>query len=268
LQLEYGATVEINPGQLDEFLLVQMPQAGQSKVYHPRGEALVTRDIAGVIAPTVPFRIRWERDCRQLLLKIPRRKLEQACTTYIGSGLRKPIEFQFDMDLRTPAGANWRQLVDYLLNNLALNDTRAVSPLALAHIEEMVVAHLLMHQPHNYSESLEQASDTRNVAPKCVKRAEEYMESHLSEPISLSDIAEFAGVKVRTLCQSFKSFRNTSPMSALRDMRLEGARADMVAGTRNSVTDIAYHWGFNHLGRFSILYKERFGERPHETLRR
>ena len=267
-QLEYGASVTIDPGSLDDFLLVQMPQSGFGRVFHSQGETIVSRDIAGVIAPTAPFRIRWERDCRQLLLKIPRRKLEQACTTYMGATVRDPIEFRFDMDLRTQAGQNWRHLMEYLLNTLALEDTQRISPLAHAHMEEMVVAHLLTHQPHNYSHHADHASDARGVAPRCVKRAEDYMAEHVSDPISLSDIAEHAGVKVRTLCQSFQRFRQTSPMSALRDLRLEGAHKDLVAGAGESVTDIAYHWGFNHLGRFSLMYKARFGERPHETLRR
>ena len=30
----------------------------------------------------------------------------------------------------------------------------------------------------------------------------------------------------------------------------------------------ALGWGFSHFGRFAQLYRERFGERPSETLRR
>lgn len=33
----------------------------------------------------------------------------------------------------------------------------------------------------------------------------------------------------------------------------------------DSITDIAMRWGFNHLGRFSAMYKKRFGESPRQT---
>ncbi len=36
----------------------------------------------------------------------------------------------------------------------------------------------------------------------------------------------------------------------------------------SSVTGIALDWGFAHLGRFSVEYRERFGECPSQTLRR
>jgi AraC-like DNA-binding protein len=35
-----------------------------------------------------------------------------------------------------------------------------------------------------------------------------------------------------------------------------------------SITDIAYRFGFTHLGRFAAYYKKRFGVSPSATLRR
>jgi AraC-like DNA-binding protein len=40
------------------------------------------------------------------------------------------------------------------------------------------------------------------------------------------------------------------------------------AQPEESVTEIAMQWGFTHMGRFSIEYRQRFGERPSETLSR
>lgn len=36
------------------------------------------------------------------------------------------------------------------------------------------------------------------------------------------------------------------------------------AGT--TVTDIAVRWGFPHPGRFSVVYRRRFGEKTSQTL--
>jgi len=35
-----------------------------------------------------------------------------------------------------------------------------------------------------------------------------------------------------------------------------------------SVTQIAMNHGFFHLGRFSKVYREQFGEKPNDTLRK
>jgi AraC-like DNA-binding protein len=267
--LEYGATVEINPGSLHKFLLVQMPLRGQARVRVGAADTILSRDMAGVIAPTMPFRILWERGCRQLILKVERPKLEQTCQALIGRSLREPIDFEPCMDLHSAGGIGWHRLMTYVLSLLDLGDPRPVSPLVFAPVEDMVITHLLSYQPNNYRAEICAEAGGRSVVPRCVKYAEAFIEDHAREPISLTDIASHAGVSVRTLSQSFKSFRNTSPIAALRDVRLEGARADLMAGGGEaSVTDIALRWGFNHLGRFSQLYRERYGEKPLATLRR
>jgi AraC-like DNA-binding protein len=262
--LEYGAAVEIDPGSLHDFLLVQMPLAGRARVRRGCGELILSPETAGVIAPTMPFRIFWERDCRQLIVKIDRRKLEHVCQAHIARSLRAPVEFQADMPWASARGRGWRQLMAYALSIL---DQGTVSALAWAPFEEMVVTHLLLHQPNNYRDEIWADSREKPALPRCVRRAEAYIEAHAQEAIALADIAADAGVSVRTLCQSFRSFRNSSPMSFLRDARLEGARKDLLAGGA-SVTNIAYRWGFNHLGRFSALYRKRYGEKPLDTLRR
>ncbi|WP_431025429.1 helix-turn-helix domain-containing protein [Halomonas sp. H5] len=34
-----------------------------------------------------------------------------------------------------------------------------------------------------------------------------------------------------------------------------------------SITEIAMGWGFTHMGRFSLAYRQAFGESPSETRR-
>nr|WP_257022520.1 AraC family transcriptional regulator [Pigmentiphaga litoralis] len=267
-ELEYGSIVQADPGRLDDYLLIQMLQAGQSRVYHEGNETLLSCDMAGVIAPTIPFRALWERDCRHVMLKIPRSKLEQACSSYLGHDLGGSLQFRIGMDLRTPTGQAWKHLMEYVLGSAPPAESCAISPIIHGHMEEAAIAHLLIHQSHNFSEALKRANDSSINVPSCVRRAEQYIEDHLLDAITLTDVAEYAGVSVSTLCHSFRRHRGSSLMCALRGLRLEGARKELLTGNGRSIVDVAYEWGFNHAGRFSISYRKRFGESPTQTLQR
>ena len=107
------------------------------------------------------------------------------------------------------------------------------------------------------------------IAPRDVTRAIGYMQARLGSPISVADIAEASGAAGRTLFKHFRDYRGISPMRYLRDARFERAREALsLAQPEARVTEIAMTWGFSHLGRFSVEYRKRFGERPSQTLRR
>ncbi|REH17472.1 AraC-like protein [Kutzneria buriramensis] len=90
-----------------------------------------------------------------------------------------------------------------------------------------------------------------------------------AEPLTVEDVAEAVGVAVRALQDGFRRHADTTPMSYLRDVRLRRVRAELTAAEPGTVTvtDVAVRWGFLHAGRFSVLYREQFGETPSTTLR-
>jgi AraC family ethanolamine operon transcriptional activator len=99
----------------------------------------------------------------------------------------------------------------------------------------------------------------------------EFVIAHLKafdEVPTLSVIVEELGISMRTLEYTCKSLLDVSPQRYLTCWRLHCARRDIraLAGS-SSVTDIALKWGFSHLGRFSIAYRELFGESPSRTVR-
>jgi len=125
---------------------------------------------------------------------------------------------------------------------------------------------LLLSHPHNYSEALEHLD--KPIAPRGVKRAIDYIESHLESVITLGDIVAASGVPGRTLFRHFKDYRGISPIGYLRMARFKRVReALQQAEPEEDVSEIAVRWGFEHLGRFAVDYRKRFGERPSETLK-
>jgi transcriptional regulator GlxA family with amidase domain len=102
-----------------------------------------------------------------------------------------------------------------------------------------------------------------------VRRAEAYIETHWNEPITITRLAHATAASARSIFYHFKTSRGQSPMSFVKQVRLDHAREMLESsGISRSVTQIAVDCGFGNLGHFAGDYFKRFGERPSETLKR
>jgi transcriptional regulator GlxA family with amidase domain len=102
-----------------------------------------------------------------------------------------------------------------------------------------------------------------------VARAEAWIDVHLTEKIGVEDVAFALAVSTRTLRLAFRRVRGCSPLRAILLRRLDRVRAALAAAKPGAtVTDIATSFGFFELGRFSVRYRQRFDEKPSETLAR
>ena len=103
-----------------------------------------------------------------------------------------------------------------------------------------------------------------------VRHAVEYIHAHAAEPLTPADIAAAAGMHTRTLQTSMKEHLGTSPVSYLRQVRLDRAHRELLESSPHDtlVSDVARRWGFGNFGRFAAVYAERFDEYPRTTLGR
>jgi transcriptional regulator GlxA family with amidase domain len=137
----------------------------------------------------------------------------------------------------------------------------------MATFEQFIMTALLLSHPHSYSDALRRLE--RPIAPRDVRRAIDYIEAHLDQPITVADLVKATGVAGRTLFMHFRGFKGVSPMRYLRDARLRDARQALLrADAEANVTEIAMRAGFTHMGRFAMAYRRRFGESPSQTLKR
>ena len=84
----------------------------------------------------------------------------------------------------------------------------------------------LMGLSHNRSALL--ARQNSAAAPGNIRRAEEFIRANADQAITVESVARAAGCSIRALQLGFRRFRNTTPMSALRQARLERARDEIV----------------------------------------
>lgn len=89
-------------------------------------------------------------------------------------------------------------------------------------------------------------------------------------PARIAQLCSALRVSPSTLENAFKRITGVTPHAFFLRRRLNTARAVLLredSGQRR-VTDIATELGFSELGRFSVRYRQMFGESPSETLRR
>ncbi len=198
---------------------------------------------------------------------IDQTKLRNHLTQLLERTITGSIDFHPQIDLTAGSGLVLAQLAQSVRAGLASDGPFRRSPIVLASLWDSI-SHLIIETlPNRYSDEL--ARPAPAPAPRHVKHAIDFIHERIAEPISLHDIATAAKVSGRTLNQGFRQFRNTTPMSYLREIRMVAAHHDLLAAHSNeAVADIAMKWGFTHLGRFAAEYKKRFGLLPSQVLKR
>lgn len=107
-------------------------------------------------------------------------------------------------------------------------------------------------------------------APGALRRAMAFIDAHVSETVTLADIADAARLSPRSVQALFRRELDQTPFEYVRDRRLDLARELLTAAGPDDtlVRTVAHRAGFTHLGRFASLYRSRFGESPSATLER
>jgi AraC-like DNA-binding protein len=174
----------------------------------------------------------------------------------------------FDQTTRANGSAigNLQRLLMFFAGEL--DSTEAAMPsLAIAELEQALIVSFICSNQHNYSAFLEGRAPS--AAPWQVRRAEEYIEAHWDQPITIETLARVTASSARSIFYHFKHSRGRSPMTFVKDVRLRHAKEMLeLTDPMPSVTETAIACGFGNLGHFANDYFKRFGERPSETVKR
>jgi len=262
----FGTAVEVDPGDLGSYH-VNVPLAGTVISRCGDQETIASPLRATVFTPgehtVLPL---WHADATQICIKINRSQLEQELARIAGRPIDTRIRFVLGMDLTTSRARRWLSMVKILLE--AIDDKPAATASGLTaqvdYLERAVIAGLIVNQPHSMSAEL--CAPTRHTL-RGLQEVLDYIESRPGAQFTVGDLAAAAGVSARRLDQMFRARFDMSPMVYVRHVRLDGVRADLLGiGDGVTVSDVAFRWGFNHLGRFAAHYRRKFGELPSQTL--
>lgn len=92
----------------------------------------------------------------------------------------------------------------------------------------------------------------------------EHMEHHISEPLSMQELAERVNLSRRQIERLFRAELETTPGHYYRTLRLEHAKL-LLAQSTLPVVDIAIACGFISASHFSKCYREAYATSPQEA---
>jgi AraC-like DNA-binding protein len=269
--LKYGAELVIKPKPFDGFLLVHMTLSGTAEIESDGEKICIPQGRSAVVAPKRNIRMWWQSGSEQLILKVPVSLFRDIGIDDELSIARIPSLYL----LPDNTASHWELLMQSLLRSLDLsaNDNkhatwidyyeRGAAQFLWSHLSSAPVVHpepaTLLAQ--EYADSLNSSGNTTRL-----DMLEKYIKARLCAPVSLGDLAIATGVSVRSLNTLCHQHYGVAPMDLLRNIRLDAARQRLQETDSSNVTDVAFEFGFAHLGRFSAYYKNRFGELPKHTL--
>ena len=223
LDLHVAATLDI--AHCGPYYAIHMPMNGRA-IGRRGTQSFEANTIHALVTnPGDTLQMRFDDDSPLLIVRIEQDALERYLTRLSGRRLTHPLRFDADFDLTTDAAMRWHGAVQLLHTEVFYEGSLVQNGLGIGPLEEFLMSSLLVVQPSTHRESL-----TRPAARpgrRAVRHALDYVERHLSEPITMDDIAEHAGASVRTVQQGFHDELGVTPMTYLRDRRLERAREEL-----------------------------------------
>ena len=244
---------QVDCGEIDGYHLLIFCIEGNARIAHSVGETEIGKMRGVCLWPGELFQGEFSEDCEQLVFRIDPKLMD----SHAGQRNSRLVPI---LDLNKRALAPWTSLVCSILHDPCAIEMILGNPRIAADYEQLLIGLLLSGQG-----LLEQPKPTRGAACASVRRAELFIREHFAEGLRLDDIAAASGVPARTLLDSFRHFRQTSPMRYLRNVRLDAVRERLLIEHEANISLLAFDAGFGHLGRFARDYCDRFCETPSQT---
>ena len=210
-----------------------------------------------VLLPDQRTTVRWTGDAEQLILKIPRTRLEAHLADLIGRPVTGPIDFAFGFSTASPRGSSLLAAVEFLARELDRDGKITGTPPAREQLEAFVMTQFLLAVPNSYTDLLE--GDATGSGSGRLQPVLSYMEDHADQPLTPNDLARVGCMSVRALHATFQQELGVSPMAHLRRIRLDHVHGELLRGVapHPRISEVAMRWGFFHPSRFARQYHER-----------
>lgn len=105
------------------------------------------------------------------------------------------------------------------------------------------------------------SNSSKNTGMLYLKRARDYISSHLTEEIRIPGLAEYAGINKSYLQSLFSRYMNCTITDYINQKRLEHS-VFLLVNSSLSVTDVAFKSGYNSRQHFGSTFEKYYGISP------
>lgn len=192
-------------------------------------------------------------NCSSITVVVGSVFLGEYYTPFSNASFKSPI-----FDLKDERYATVRALFEKIIEN------RSVNSVSSKLIERGLLYELCAHILTDIIEPFSESSDSSHLVNiKKIERALEYINSHYSRNISISEIASVCGYSESNFCKHFKNVTGTSFHSALNKRRLENASL-ILKSTALPLEEIAIEVGFADAKTLCRIFKKEMGTTPNK----
>jgi AraC-like DNA-binding protein len=269
LDLTFDADTWIRCGNERPYYQANVLAVGQMELLHRGFSVSSAPGLANVCLPEGELGVRrWRAGSRMIGLRVKRHILEDALSEALGRQLTTQIDFKPSMVTTKGPARTWMEIFSVLARELFRPDTALCQPLVASPFIDSLIHATLLATDHPHRQLL--AAQAKFVAPQTIRCAVDIIEAEPHLPLTLSSLARRCHLSVRAMQQGFVRHLGLSPMTYLRQVRLQRAHHELLASdpSTETVASIANRWGFTNVGRFAKAHTARYGETPATTLRR
>jgi AraC-like DNA-binding protein len=150
----------------------------------------------------------------------------------------------------------WAKAVGHVYQNVVQVDSVFQNDLIRAAAFDYLLAIAARALPF---EVVTRALASTGAGAATIRRAMAYIDSHLTDAITIDDVAAAARVSPRGLQAAFRRQLDMTPMTYLRRARLAEAHQELLDDETKTIGAVAAKWGFSNQGRFTRLRRDMYG---------
>lgn len=270
--LRYGDEVQILPKVYKGFSLIQFSVNGSIDITIDGRQQVIHQGRAMITSPQNNIRQQWQKASEQIILRVPH-------TSLLATAKKMGTPERFYALLNNPslllsfnASSQWQAQLQCFATLSYFDQPNEQFQPWLDQFEQTLLTFLLLQTPCPPNTTL---SDGQVIAQQTpthyssvrLERLREFVKQQMTAPVSLADMAGAAAISPRQLNNLCHKHFDMSPMDWLRTLRLDAIRQTLLTQPDSNISSTAMQHGFSHMGRFSSLYKNHFGELPSQTLK-
>lgn len=267
-KISYGANVLINTSNLGAYS-ISLPIQGKQTLSVNGGKYISDPNKGLILSNSELQDLAIAKDCKKYQVVIPEQSMKLVLESILRQPVNIPIVFNPEMNFKidNALGMWWQNIFNLLLCSSQYKGGQGLQ-LWSEDFENFLIKMLLLSQENNYSTLLNTLCNRQE--PEYLSRVRNYIKQYAHNEIRAEDLERLAGVSKSKLYTEFKKYYGISPLSFLRRYRLQQIYKILNTPTNPniSISNLAFDWGFKHLGRFSKEYCDEFGENPSETRNR